>query len=479
MIDKYLEEAIRTYESEIDVNPNFFMDADVLMDIEDYYESCNREYDAERLMRFAERLHPDNEEVLLVKADRMKNRGLWAEALQIIADISDRDTNRSVQIILAEYEIAEGHPEKGQEVIQNILPFDENLKAEDLDLWLSFAELLMDYGYIRRAVSVLIPFPENYDHRKRVLELLADCYQQLQQLNKSIEYAEALVNAAPYDDVSWTQLAEIQIKNHLFGEAVKSCDYALAVNENSQHAIITKIWALYIDEHYAEALKLCEEYLPKFPNNYVLHMYAGELYHLNERTHESQEMLETALRLCPIDNPDHMRINRVLTSVFIEHGLHDNARELTETTCQTGVPLAQADAELAINYYSLGCKKECLDILNDLLNIKNIPDTVGMQIGEFLYNEKLFKEAKKVWKHLAKMDFSIEYPKMYAHIAFAMWQMELQREMLKAIKKSLMYCQDELVNTFGPIFSSYNLRTVLTHLAYAMNEMSQKKKDKK
>ena len=67
-MNKYLKEAIEQYEQKIESGEPFYMDASVLMDIEDYYEKEGKSYDAERLMRFAEKLHPDSEDVLVVKA---------------------------------------------------------------------------------------------------------------------------------------------------------------------------------------------------------------------------------------------------------------------------------------------------------------------------------------------------------------------------------------------------------------------------
>lgn len=78
-MNKYLKEAIEQYEQRIESGEPFYMDASVLMDIEEYYEKEGKNYEAERLMRFAEKLHPDSEDVLVVKAYRLKTRGNGAK----------------------------------------------------------------------------------------------------------------------------------------------------------------------------------------------------------------------------------------------------------------------------------------------------------------------------------------------------------------------------------------------------------------
>lgn len=87
-MNKYLKEAIEQYEQRIESGEPFYMDASVLMDIEEYYEKEGKNYEAERLMRFAEKLHPDSEDVLVVKAYRLKTRGKWSEALAFLTNLT-------------------------------------------------------------------------------------------------------------------------------------------------------------------------------------------------------------------------------------------------------------------------------------------------------------------------------------------------------------------------------------------------------
>ena len=89
MTDKYLQEAIETYERFVAQGGPFYMDASTLMDIEEHYEKQGMEFEAEQLMRTAEKLHPESEDVLAVKAFRLKVRGRWNEAMQVIKRIAN------------------------------------------------------------------------------------------------------------------------------------------------------------------------------------------------------------------------------------------------------------------------------------------------------------------------------------------------------------------------------------------------------
>ena len=149
-MNKYLKEAIEQYEQKIESGEPFYMDASVLMDIEDYYEKEGKSYDAERLMRFAEKLHPDSEDVLVVKAYRLKLSGKWSEALSLIKSIPNQ-LNRDVQLFYAEWDVASGRPQKADTRIASCLP--AQITMEDYDWYLDFAEILLDYGFQKLSIK--------------------------------------------------------------------------------------------------------------------------------------------------------------------------------------------------------------------------------------------------------------------------------------------------------------------------------------
>ena len=170
-MDKFLQDAIEEYERNIDNCSNFYMDAETLLDIEDYYEKEGRLFDADRLLIYAEKMHPQHEEVLIVKAYRLKNRGKWNEALTVIGEVTNRE-NRDVQALLAEWEAAGGKPKKAEQRIMQHLPHEKN--DEYYEWLIDLGEILLDYGYTKRAQHFLRQIPENHKSRAKTDELLAE-----------------------------------------------------------------------------------------------------------------------------------------------------------------------------------------------------------------------------------------------------------------------------------------------------------------
>ena len=317
---KTRKDAIAEYEQKIETGEDFYMDASTLMDIEEYYEKNNRKYDAERLMRFAEKLHPDNEEVLVVKAYQLKGDGKWNEAMGIIKGIANQ-ANRDVQLFYIEWDVACSRLDKAEVRTQHNLPAVMN--DNDYDWYLDLGEIYLDYGFQKRALKYLEQIPKNYQFRSRADELIAEAYFQSQNYDKSIEAANRQVDINPYDAISWSQLADIQQKCGLYQECIQSCDYALAIDDTNQRAMSLKVFATFATQNTEEGLKLCIKYAHLCPNDYSLRMYAGEQLYARHREKEALQSLQDALRLCPPENPDHLRITTDLVYTHIMLG-NDN-----------------------------------------------------------------------------------------------------------------------------------------------------------
>ena len=158
-MEKYLKQAIEEFEKNIECGKNFYMDASILMDIEEYYEKEGKRYEAEQLMRYAEKLHPDSEEVLVVKGYRARAMGKWNEGLNIIRNIGNQQ-NRDVQLFYAEWDVACGRLDKAEQRVNDCLP--ATMQNDDYDWFLDMGEMLLDYGYQQRALKYLLKIPNNY-----------------------------------------------------------------------------------------------------------------------------------------------------------------------------------------------------------------------------------------------------------------------------------------------------------------------------
>lgn len=457
-MNKYLKEAIEQYEQRIESGEPFYMDASVLMDIEEYYEKEGKNYEAERLMRFAEKLHPDSEDVLVVKAYRLKTRGKWSEALALVKSIPNQ-LNRDVQLFYAEWDVASGRHKKAEERIASCLTTDAS--TTDYDWYLDFSEILLDYGFQNLAIKYLNKMPANYQFRSRVDELLADAYFQLQQYDKSIEAGNRMVDANPYDADSWVQLADIQQKCEQFQNCVQSCDYALALDADNQRAMSLKVFALFSMQNYDLGMECCKEYIKKCPNDYSLRMYVGEQLYSLKQNKDALRFMQDALRLCPLDNPDHARIINDLVYALISENQHNEVKDLILNLCMLGTSPSEAYIQLAGIYVEFKNVNKAIETLEAAITLPSITEKDCLSITQLLAQHNYWKEAPTLWRFLANYTYSPEYATIYVYAAYALFIIRDKEAFNRAMKMAQIMHYPLLIEFFGNHFKTFNEGEIL------------------
>lgn len=447
-MDQYLKQAIEEYERNVSQGDNFYMDASVLMDIEEYYEKQGKRYEAEHLMRFAEKLHPNSEEVLVVKAYRARAMGQWSEGLNIIRSINNQQ-NKDVQLFYAEWDVASGRLDKAEQRIKSCLP--PAMTHDDYDWFLDLGEMLLDYGYQKRALKYLSAIPQNYSLRTRVDELMADAYFQLQLYDKSIEAANRLVDASPYDANVWTQLADVQQKCHDYESCIQSCDYALAIDCKNQRAMSLKVFATFAIGNCNKGLALCLEYVKVIPNDYSIRMYAGEQLYASGRINESKGPLQDALRLCPLENPDRNRIINDLVYLYISQNDIVNAEEMMLSLTILGNSLSSLYIQLGNICSDFKNNAQALNCYDKAIHSPKIEDGEILLILQLLVNAQLFNEATNLWHDIYELlpQIQITQPAIYAYMAIGAYMLN-KRE---AFNKTFDYAVSFVPDTLKALFS--------------------------
>lgn len=457
-MDKHLKEAIEEYERNIESGKDFYMEPSVLMDIEEYYEKKGKRYEAEQLMRFAEKLHPDSEEVLVVKGYRARAMGNWSEGLKIIRSIPNQQ-NRDVQLFYAEWDVASGKLNDAEKRVEDCLP--SNMEKDDYDWYLDLGEMFLDYGFTQRALKYLQQIPQNYALRSRVDELIADAFFQLQMYDKSIEAANKLIDANPYDANTWTQLADIQQKCKKYNDCIQSCDYALAIDGSNQRAMSLKVFATFAIPDYKKGLSLCMDYMRKIPNDYSIRMYAGEQLYASGQIDSAEKPLHDALRLCPIENPDRIRIVNDLVYLYIKTNDFDKAEEMMLTLCMLGNTLPTLYIQLANICYEFKKSLAAISCLYKAIHCPSVDDAEFLTIAQQLISNENFTDAVPLWIDLEHLSINVTIPAFSAYIAYAMFKINKKELFKNAFTKALVLCPEIIQQLFTSTFNTNNLDEII------------------
>lgn len=443
--NKYLREAIEEYERKIETGEDFYMDASVLMDIEAYYEKNNRDYDVERIMRFAERLHPDSEDVLIVKAYRLKAKGKWAEASNIIKRIPNQ-AHRDVQLFYAEADVASACTSRAIKRITNCLP--AVLREEDYDWYLDLAEIMVDYGFVKRAAGLLLVIPKKYKFRRRVDELLTECYYTMQEFDKCLNICNDIVDESPYDAEAWVRLADIQQKCNKVEDSIISCDYALAIDEQNSRAMVLKIYAMSCVKTPEETLRLCMECIRLLPDNYEFHLRAGEQLFILKQPEKALRHFQESLKLCPVDSPDRARLIGNLAYLYVSMGLYTEAEDIMLSCLSGGSPF-EPYVQLANLMFAFNVKEQAAFELSQAIACPNLSDKDFYAVAQILIENACYREAFHLWNTLAGCAEEKHYVDLHAYIAYAMYKMGEKDELTYQITFATSCAPELLMNLFS------------------------------
>lgn len=472
-MDKELQDAINEYERHLETGEPTFLSPQTLMDIEEYYENANRAYDAEEIMRYAERQYPDSEDVLIVKAYRFKARGQWSEATKIIDALPNQE-HREVILFRLEGDIASGRSDEAISAFEAMqLPDDEE---ERNDWYLDMGELCLDYGYFDDAIRLLGRIPSTYGLYNRALELTGDAYYQLQEYDRSIDTFNKLTDLNPYDSVTWGQLAEIQQKAGRYEDSLTSCDYALAVDETNQRAMNLKLFATLTLGRFDEGLKLYHVFTRKMPDDYAIRMYVGEQYVSRGQYELALRPLEEALKLSPVDSPDRQRIISSLITAEAGTGNGERILPILLTQVITGredFDVIMEGAEALLSRQFVGEAIRLLDY--GLTNAAAVhPDYYPhalLRILRFLCTNNLYQEAMPLWKRMAATsDLDELYRHAYAYFALAMYIGQDKQLFEFNFLRAMKHCPMALLDLLGSKLHANDIDTLLTHAQEEMKK---------
>lgn len=296
---------LHEYERAVDrAGVPLYMDAESFLDIVDYYQKNNRTIDAEICLRYAERLHPDNENVQISRAYRLKDEGKWNEALHIIRSVRDQNAH-DVQLFYFEEKLSIFDLDSAERCLHRLM--QSNDAYGDYDLYLDIAEIYMDYGLFSKASTWLKEISESHPCYIRSQELSAECYEKNGDYPQAISILQSLIDAQPYNDNYWRELAEVQEFSGELQEAAESLQYALAIQPDNELTLRQNA-ALHVMAYPKLSLSgEITEYILSHDNDYTLSLSFAEAVlsdAIRDNTtiwyEKGTQALRNALRSCPL-----------------------------------------------------------------------------------------------------------------------------------------------------------------------------------
>ena len=153
--DKELQELAEQYESAMSAKQPFYLDADDLADLADWY-GTKKNYDkALEIAEYGLKLHPDSTALMIEYAYLHLDSGKRTKAREIIENLPDTYSPEA-KVVRAHLLLSEGKLDDAEQLLDTIED------KEDLANVVDVSYMYLDMGYPDKALAWLNPVKEEY-----------------------------------------------------------------------------------------------------------------------------------------------------------------------------------------------------------------------------------------------------------------------------------------------------------------------------
>ena len=415
----------------------FWMDVADMLDILDYYEERNLYFEAELCMRIAQKLHPDDIEVQVRRAYRLKNEGHWAEAVAVVNAIPEQESVE-VNFFKAEVALSEMRPDDAEALFNKCLKAEAAVDEFQMDametprsaspLLLDMGELCMDYGFIAlaRKYLSLIRRSDGEEYSRAALAM-AECAYQSGNASEALEQLDSLLDYNAYHLEAWLLKADLCNELKRWEACGEAADYALAIHPESEKASRLKACAAIGISDYNTVLEVFGKYRSLFPDDYTMALSAGEILLHRKHYDEAFEVLSHSNRNCPNENPDKIRIVTDIALCFSARHEMKKAFDILMTTRSLGVSYADVVFHAATQAFDFHDNVYAEKILLDLFSKETPSPEQRLNVSRMLCERNLFGCVPLIWNYLLSQKQSHPVPAS-PYLAFAARRLLLVRE---------------------------------------------------
>ncbi|MGN0086344.1 MAG: hypothetical protein ACI353_02355 [Alloprevotella sp.] len=381
----------------------FWMEANDLLDLSDHYYSEGEAFEAELTLRHAERLFPTNADVLLTRAYRLKDKGQWQAAREIVGRIEDLDA-QSRRLFDLEWALNNAEFAQAQAIFEKVIASATSGADKD-ELLLECAEIYLDYGEGEMAFNILCHISEDFHDQSYVQLLRAECTYRSQEYRTAGQILNAAIDNDPYNADLWLLLSEVQNKMSDFAAAQESVDYALAI-QPSDDAERQKLYNLMDSPDWEKRLADVG-HVPE--GEYLYYLRLGEKYLEKDKYAEALPVLRKAFANCTFDNPDKLQIISYLALALAKTGETDAAYQLISLSAKANVPMAKVWRDIATLAETVGDESHTIRSmcayfveLRDHTTPEEFAGTIEQSM-ERLSQTYTYQEMESLWEFYAKI----------------------------------------------------------------------------
>ena len=405
---KDFREILEKYETSVKSGQSFYMDADDLADIADFYQYNGRMEEAENAIELAFQYNPDAIGPLLYKAREALSANDFKKAREYAEHIKAID---SLEALYFEGEIliCEGKIEQADQL------FCEQLKQmmpdEQMDYVYDVANVFSDYNIFDKAFAWIAR--SQGDDSNDFKELMARTLFGLGKYKDSERIFNELIDQNPYSKRYWNALACAQFMNEDYGAAITSSEFAIAIDPEDTDSLLSKANSLYNLDNFESALDYFKKYSEKMPDDEFGYLHQGTCLINMDRFEEAISVLEQAEKTADSDSQYLPDIYQELAFAYSE----------------------MKNPETALYYLDQTSALDC--------------DHINMEIirGHVLLSNKRLKEAEETFREALVM--ADNAPKTMLRIIVSLYDNRYVKSSYTLLKKFFNYVDEDWTDGYA------------------------------
>lgn len=442
------KDILMAYEEAERTGQPLFMDTDDLIDIADYYSLTGNKDKASAAIEAALELNPGATLPLVFKAREALAHEDVEAAKELASSIIDKD-DYDYKWLQAEIMVAQDKVDEADSYIKEVFATVEDDERDDSIY--DIAGMYLDYGVYDKAYEWISECSET--DNDECLDLRARALMGLGRPHESIAIYNTLIDRKPRSAELWTSLATAQYQDEAYGDAITSCEYALALNPNDTGSLFTKANSLHRLGNFEGALEYFKRYNNVAPPDGLGELNIGTtLLHLTRNDEALTHLRKAEAQTVKAKTGYEAQIYEAMSFAYSSMGMADKAMEYVKK-----VPITDEDGEenaskLIVRGHILlegGRIDEAEAVFRRAIISSGSSPAIILRVIVSLMDNKYTEVAYKMFKvYFSAFD---DVTEGYSYMALCCWQLQYANEFVYYLKNALIVNKAEATTVLASI----------------------------
>ncbi|MBB3185859.1 tetratricopeptide repeat protein [Microbacter margulisiae] len=293
LFDEESEDAVRRYEQSVNDRRMPYFDVEELEAIADYYLSYGQTKESSKVIELGLKLHPNNTALQRKRAKVYLLSGEAQKAYQIVERNFPLDDAES--LMLKGEALMQLHRTKEASLI-----FQHLIRLPDIDIestYLDIAYIYIASGDYSSALSYLEQGVAIDNKSLDLLQETAICCEQLQKIEKAIDYYQRMISIDPYFTEAWYNLGLVYFGQAAYEKALDAFDFVTIIDDKDAGGWLQKGNTFFHLNQYNEALTCYSQCEKLTVYEGILYVFMGECLEKMEKYDEAKIYYNKSLEI--------------------------------------------------------------------------------------------------------------------------------------------------------------------------------------